>query len=291
MATIRTMANQLLEGRVGQTTFYARKGIQVARQSKNNSNYGAGASRTLPQMSRRVRWANLVNLYKVFKFWMPKAFEGAQGGVTVYNRFMSLNTNTSFVALTKTEALQGASVCEGVNLSRGSLPSIGYIQTDSNYSTDIVVSMAEITEATTVGALSTDIIENNADFTDGDNIALVSCVNTLDSNNIPHVRCMYNELTLDTTSTVLVTSLPIHDKAGLAVIAGHLGCTVGAASQNTGGLAFIHTRKVSGRLQVSSQFLNGIDFTMYSQYTSDAQIQKAIDSYGVDPNVPLDPGF
>ena len=82
MAKIRVMSNQRRVGRVGDTTYYVRDGEQIARQSQNNSNYGATASRTPAQMSRRVKWANLVNLFKGMKSWQPKAYDFKKKGQT-----------------------------------------------------------------------------------------------------------------------------------------------------------------------------------------------------------------
>lgn len=285
------MANQILEGRVGQTTFYARKGVQVARQSKNNSNYGAGASRTTAQMLRRIKWANLVNFYKVCKFWMPKAFEGAVGGVTVYNRFMALNIQEALVMLTKQEALAGASVVDSQWISRGSLPTISWDTEQSAPTSSIVASAGIIGEGKTLGEFSTDIIEKNQDWVDGDNLALVAFMNNTDSLGINRVSCRYYEVTLDTTSTVLMTSLAIVSEAALAVNNGHIGVTRGGAYFNSGGLALVHTRKVGGKLYVSSQRVAFTEFNVLEKYISDEQQSKAIDSYGVDAAVPLDPGF
>ena len=285
------MANQKLVGRVGQTTYYVRKSEQVARQARNNSNYGDGASRTTSQLTRRVRWSNLVNLYKVFKFWMPKAFEGLTGGVTVYNKFMQLNINESSVSFTKSEAAAGASVIEGVWVSQGQLPSIDFSAEGSLRQFIVNVTDGIIGEGKTLGELSQDIIDNNPDFLDGDNIALVAFSNTEDSNGVPHARCRYYEVTLDTTSTALVTSLPIVSEAALTTEDGHLAVTPGAAYYNDGGSVMIHTRKVNGRLLVSSQQIQFMDISVLGNWISATQREKAIASYGVDAAVPLDPGF
>ena len=57
----------MYKGGAGGYTFYVRGGEQVIRQRKNNSNYGETASRTYAQMIRRIRWGNLVNVFKSIK--------------------------------------------------------------------------------------------------------------------------------------------------------------------------------------------------------------------------------
>lgn len=291
MATIRTMSNQILVGRVGQTTYYSRKGQQVARQSRNNSNYGEGASRTFGQMSRRVKWSNLVNLYKVFMPWMPKAFEGAAGGVTVYNRFMSLNVPISVVNLTKSQATTGASVLEPVFVSRGQLASIATSVVSGSYRSDIATTIATITATTTVGEFSADIVQQNPGFLDGDNIAMVLFSQDTDNLGAPHVASRYFELTLDSSSQVLLQSTSVVANGGLKSDGGVLSVDVLASLGSDAGAVFIHTRKVGGSLRVSTQKVVVALSSIYEDYATPQAQQEAIDSYGVDPNVPLDPGF
>lgn len=291
MATIRTMANQILIGRVGQTTYYARKGQQVARQSRNNSNFGDGASRTEAQMSRRVKWSNLVNLYKNFAYWMPKAFEGAQGGVTVYNRFMSLNVPLTAVNLTKSQAQSGASVLEAVYISRGQLPSIAVEPSTNFIASSVSVGDFQLEAASTVGDLSAAILQNNSNWQDGDNLAWVNFFQDDDELGVPHVTSEYYEMTLDTTSTVLLSSLDATILGGLSANTSYVVISRERMASTYAGAAFVHTRKVNGSLKVSTQRVKVFDAATYTDYTTPQSEQMAIDSYGVDQSVPLDPGF
>ena len=291
MAKIRVMSNQRRVGAVGDTTYYVRDGEQIARQSKNNSNYGAGASRSEAQQRRRVKWANLVNFYKACQFWMPKAFESVKPGQTMYNKFMQLNINESQVGLTKDMAQSGCAVLQPYQVSKGSLPAIevGGNDVTAVYVTSIRVTQA-ISGSTTVGALATDIIANNQEFQNGDNIAIV-CFNWFkDAQQYPYVRSAYYEVTLNTSSTVaLSAALPAGTLTKSA--SDTLGIITPDGVLDPHAITVIHTRKVSGQLKVSTSFISSPDFGYANDYTGEEWIQECIDSYGVDIEVPLDPNF
>lgn len=278
-------------GGAGGYSFYVRGGEQVVRQRKNNSNYGESASRTYPQMERRVRWANLVNFYKAISFWQPKAYETKAKGQTDYNIFMSLNINGSVVGLTKEMALNGCSVVENYNVSRGSLPSLQAVGNvvQNGWAWDIILSIT-IGSTTTVGQLSADIIDNNPDFRQGDNLAFIIFKNTKATNNFPYVSCIYSELTLDRNSDKLLQSINLMDRL-VKSSQNTLGATFGASGSKEAGGVLIHTRKVEGSLQVSSQKILTTNENIIDDYSSSQWIDECIASYGLDQDVPLDPSF
>lgn len=290
MAKIRVMSNQRRVGRVGDTTYYVRDGEQIARQSQNNSNYGATASRTPAQMSRRVRWANLVNLFKGMKSWQPKAYDFKKKGQTDYNLFMALNINTAKVCLTKDMAMNGCGCWEAYQISRGSLAPIGLVagSTAGTAVTSIKCNL-QLASSTTIGALSAEIIEKNPMFLNGDNIAIIGFWTVLDDRGYPYSGTDYKELTLDTTSQVTLSD------AGLwNYISTSSSSTIQLDKQTvTGGttthLVAIHTRKDSA-LQVSTQALCPVNDIYSAQFIGDEWQEFCISTYGLDGEVPLDPG-
>lgn len=298
MAVIRNTASALANGRIGNTTYYVANGQQIARQAQNNSNYGESASRSESQQSRRVRWSNLVNGYKAMKSWMPKAFETKSRTQSDYNKFMQLNINSSTVALTKDMAVNGCCVWESWQVSQGSLTPIRLLPESVGIGalSDIAISAA-ISASTTIAGLSQDIIDNNPTFKDGDNIAIIFFVNSLDDRGYPYASSVYQEFTLDTTNTALFSTLEVSSYITSSITTGfgsgyHLA-TIQPSSVGSGeiGFAWIHTRKVNGNLQVSSQNIY-IQTSIYvDQFSSDNAVQAAIESYGVDVEVPLDPSF
>ena len=292
MAKIRVMSNQRRVGRVGDTTYYVRDGEQIARQSRNNSNYGDTASRSEAQQLRRVRWANLVNFYKANAFWMPKAFESVKAGQTMYNRFMQLNINESVVSLTKDMAASGCCVLEDFQIAQGSLPRIVVSAGHAPYDRDVsIICTITPTASTTIGEFASDIIANNPDFQEGDNIAFIYFFNWKDAAGYPYTRSVYKEITLIKTSSVLLSTIFPVGSIG-ASQNNYMGVTALEALGQSGLPVLIHTRKVGGSLKVSTSFLyDTAEFNIIPDFIGEEWVQECIDSYGVDGDVPLDPSF
>ncbi len=295
MAKARVSTNPIYQGGAGGYSFYSRGGEQIMRQRRNNSNYGEGASRSMAQQLRRVRWSNLVNLYKVMAPWQPRAYETKSKGQTDYNIFMSINANSSNVGLTKEMAAAGCAVVERVQVSRGSLPQIGRpdVAIEQVFGTDIVLSAA-ITPATTIAELSADIIAGNPSFVNGDNIGVAVFTNYKDTRDFPYAGCYYFELTLDVSNTSLLSSLPY----GSRFVSGQVG-TVGplvlgvswAIGSGDVGAAFVHTRRFTGGLKVSNAWIQVNGDAFWTDYYGQSWLEECAATYGIDTEVPLDPSF
>lgn len=281
-----------MRGRVGNTSYYYLNGQQVARQARNNSNYGDEARRTEAQQTRRALWGNLVNLYKACSLWMPKAFETKERNQSDYNKFMSVNLNSSEVYLTKDEVSQGCAVVDEYIISQGSLAPVQYVDMTGiqGKSTDILCAGVTLNTAT-LGAISQAIIAQNAAYRDKDNIAFIIFENWADGTTYPYVATRYLELTLDVSSTDAFSGHPLsgyldisEDNDALEV-ATYVNVTARAV-----GWACIHTRQ-DGILKVSSQAIALQKPIIKDNYISLVAKQAAIDSYGVDEQVPLEPSF
>lgn len=297
MAKSRVTTNPMYTGGAGGYSFYVRKGEQVIRQRKNNSNYGSGASRTYAQMIRRIKWGNLVNVFKAMKSWQPKAYDSKKQGQTDYNIFMQLNINRATAALTREMCLSGCAVIEPCQVSRGSLPPIALALAGSGnqYVSDIVISNA-IQGSTTVGQLSADIIANNPQFQEGDNLAFCFFYNWKDSRvEWPFVSTRYTEITLDTTSATVVNSIPALDNRLSKSTGGNLQASWSAGTplspNNEVGMVLIHTRKSASMLAVSSQEIVVNGNSILSSFVGNTWYQTCIDTYGLTDEVPLDPSF
>jgi hypothetical protein len=284
-------------GGAGGYSFYVRKGEQVIRQRKNNSNYGSGASRTYAQMIRRIKWGNLVNVFKAMKSWQPKAYDSKKQGQTDYNIFMQLNINRATAALTREMCLSGCAVIEPCQVSRGSLPPIALALAGSGnqYVSDIVISNS-ISGSTTVGQLSADILANNPQFQEGDNLAFCFFYNWKDSRvEWPFVSTRYTEITLDSTSATVINSIPALDNRLSKSTGGNLQASwsVGTplSPNNEVGMVLIHTRKSASMLAVSSQEIVVNGNSILSSFVGNTWYQTCIDTYGLTDEVPLDPSF
>lgn len=286
----------MYKGGAGGYTFYVRGGEQVIRQRKNNSNYGDTASRTYAQMIRRIRWGNLVNVFKAIKLWQRKAYDSKLAGQTDYNWFMKLNVNSAIVGTSKEMNESGCAIIEPYQVSVGSLPPINNSVAGSgnNYVTDIVLSSA-ITGSTTVGQLSVDILNNNPQYQEGDNIAFIFFRNWLTSRTEwPYAASIYTEITLDTTSTKLLSTI-VNLGSRLSKSTGNF---LQASFASTGlydvthevGFVAIHTRRSTNQLLVSSQNIVMNDSSLIAQFSGDEWDAQCIASYGLSDQAPLDPG-
>lgn len=284
MGIIRNAANRKIRGRIGDTTYYVSMERQIARQALNGSNYGESARRTEAQQSRRVKWSNLVNFYKLSKGWMPKAFESKKKGQSDYNRFMSVNLGTTKVALTKDEAIQGGCVVEPFVITQGSLRSIEVNKlSSSRWGTNIAIGIP-VDRDTPVSAFSAAVIAANNWIEEGMQLSFVSYQQFTNSAEVPQCTCAFYEVTLDTTNTK-----PLYDflpQFCASVEDGFL-CTSEGISQ--GCFAYILSDQRGGKVRVSSQTLENNNRSMISLYSTPMQTRKAIDSYGLDSEVVLSP--
>lgn len=285
MALVRNAANTLRKGRIGETTYYTSKGRQIARQSLNNSNYGESARRSLAQQKRRVKWANLVNFYKLCSGWMPKAFESKKPGQTDYNKFMQLNVNAQRVALTRDQAINGGCVIDAFDITQGTLASVttgagtggAYAATRLNCSVIQDVN-------TTVGQFAAALISGNADIESGMQLSIVRAKCTEDVNGIPRTEVKFYEVVLDPSSEELLSKYIPNN-----IMSGEEGKLV-ISNEDTvnGGSAAIISKLTDTGLKVSSETLAGA-FTMAAQYSTAAVVEAAIATYGVDKEVILNP--
>lgn len=275
-----------MRGRVGETTYYVNGGQQIARQAKNNSNYGDTARRSEAQQLRRIMWANLVNFYKASATWMPKAFETKKRNQTDYNKFMQLNIGTAKIALTKDEAAAGACVVDEFTVSQGSLPTIELTQQLTGYTTGIALGELTIEATTTIGQLTAAILANNSIYREGMQISFVNYTQSIDPLGIPRLVCRLYEVTLANESTELVRSY-LPDFAS-TTIDGMLGCTNQAVD---GAFTYIVSEIVAGALRVSTQQLTSKNQFNVIVYSSETQKDKAVASYGVDQDVVLNPNL
>ncbi len=284
MAIIRNAANTFKRGKVGETTYYTALGRQIARQSINNSNFGPSASRTEAQQSNRVKWSNLVNFYKVSKSWMRKAFETKKTGQTDYNKLMSINVSSSRIYLTRDLASAGASIATDYIVSQGSLPSVSVTKNADRWITSIALGDLLISDDTTVSAFSTAVISANKALFAGMQLSFISYMQDVDSMGVPRLICTPYEVTLDINNT---SALRDYLPAFCSQTAnGYLATSNEIA---LGAFVYIISDLQNGKIQVSTQRLITNNVSLITEYSSNAALTAAIDSYGVDGSVMLSP--
>lgn len=283
MAVIANMWLRGAKKRLGGTVLYNQRGRTLQRElAPEVSN-----PRTPAQMSTRVKWANLVNFYRANRFWMSRAFENKKQTQSDYNKFMSLNVSGSRIYLTKDEAAAASCVCYPYQVSDGSLQQIEVYVSGQNWVTNLYTGdLTEITETTTVGALSQALLGANPGLMSRDQLSFIRCTQlTNNSTANPYIQVRAYEMLLDTSSTELVKDYMPLDLLTVLQIQGMNAIGVHPAGK-MGGFALILSRSQGGRILVSPSYLTmvGMD-SMITTYSSTAQLNKAMNSYGVKESI------
>lgn len=276
-----------MKGRIGAYSFYTSAGgRQVARIANNSSNYGETAKRTEAMQTRRSRWGNLVAFYRANRDLMSRAFERKDANLSDYNRFMQLAVPVARVSLTKDAYMRGMAVLQEYIIADGSLPEISSLSIQSGSAIfNLVTSLdAELGEYT-IGALSTDLLNNNRQLREGDQLTFICWMNAGPTPESIRIHRQLCELTIDTNSNVLFGSLPY------AEIVGGNGENIAIAGfDGVFGSAIIHSRSVGGNLLVSHSKIKLSSTTLVDQFSSAEAVKMAIASYGVDSEQLLEPG-
>lgn len=240
--------------------------------------------RTQSQMTQRVKWSNLVNLYRVNRPWMKYSFETKKDNQSDYNKFMSLNVANSNIYLPKNVAAAGGCVVEGYLITQGSLPSIEYTYdgTNDRWSSNIYLGPAFLFNNTTVAQLSKAILDNNPAIREGDQLSFIRMTQlTNTESGFPYVVEREYEMLVSLTSTALVG-----DYLPLEYVDSTEDSTMSQLcinnSGNAGGFLMVISRTIGGKTFVSSQrIIVANNSALISAYSSAAALQAAIDSYGV----------
>lgn len=286
MSKIRVISNPLQSGRNGANTYYVAKGTQIVRPSRNNSNYGEGASRTPAQQARRIVWSNPVNFFKISAFWMKKAFEFKEANQSDYNKFMSLNIGRSICAFTKSEAQSSACIAESFYVSQGSLPPVAHTKGTDVILSSIAVS-TDLDVAAPVDQIVADILDNNPGLDSSYQISLIVYQQSTTAEGVPNLHCYAYELSLNDTRTDVYGT----DIFPSSLISNEAGALAIKLTGYTGGACFVlSTSGTRGRLRVSSQELITNNEYLIGLYSGADQYTKAAESYGIDPSVFLASG-
>ena len=279
MAIVSSMWLKGAKKRLGGTIIYQAMGQTRQRElAADVSN-----PRSQSQMGQRVKWANLVNLYRANRSWMKYAFETKKTNQSEYNKFMSLNVASSRIYLPKDIANAGGCVVDEYLMTQGSLPSIEFVPTDNGYfASNIVISSGLITQDLTIAQFSHDLIVNNPAIREGDQLSFVRMTQmTNASTGVPYVVVRVYEVIIDSTNAAsLWDYFPQEYFSVWGSSAKYLA--IGSTTGKVGGFCMILSRTISGKTYVSSQRVILVDMdTFITAWSSSAALQSAINSYGV----------
>ena len=132
MAILKGIVSRLT-GSAGNLTFRRQGGATILSEKNTN----VTNTRTAAQQKHRMKWANVIQMYKGISPLLNQAFENKPARVSDYNMFTKLNLQREPVYLTKAEVTAGACVVAPYQISLGSLPSIEVEGTGADGVTDI----------------------------------------------------------------------------------------------------------------------------------------------------------
>ena len=261
-----------MKGSAGEWTYSRNGGKTIAKQKVEKKET---PSRTLAQMVTRVVWRNIQNLWSAFSGSLRRSFEARPQNWSDANAFMSANLGGQGVYLTREQALQGACVVAGYQITRGTLPSIDTQIANGVGKSDISVGTLVLDEETTVADFSNAIVQNNSDWEYGDQLSCFILEQRVNSvTGIPYVKVWAYEITLDGNNTDELLADVVSPEA-FSVVDNKIG--TGAAVN--GGVAYVHSRKTANKIAVSTQNIV-VANSILAQYQSDTARTAAIISYG-----------
>lgn len=291
MGKFTNIVSAQITGNVGSMNFRRKDGeIVAAQRATTNSSKGDGAS--YAQRLHRVRIANIANIYRAIALIEKRGWENKGANQSDFNMISKFNLANSPVFLTKQEAELGAAVVAPYAVSRGSLaPTNGRYTGGTIFNFGLSIGEGAIDwDTITIPDFSARIIENNKGWEYGDKLSACVChqiTRTVSGVTVPQVEVVYLEITLDANSTQLVSDMGNWDAMQLDAANDHT-----LQFLDGGDAAFvIHSRETAGHLLTSEQdmILQNPYGEIFRTYTSDAQRDAAMQSYGYKDAVLLDP--
>lgn len=264
-----------LNGSVGGVTYRRVGGVTIASQKVPMH---VKAKQTLPLMFTRMRWVNLVALWKAINqtSWHP-SFVRENKRISDFNMFMKANMAGARTYLPKGIAAAGGAVVAPVTLTTPS--TLAAIDTDFGNAdvpeSDLAMGTITLGNSTTLKVFSDTIVANNTGWQIGDKLVILM-LRQLMSNNVPYAQADVLTVTLKNDTEASTTLLKdVCDISLLNIVDGCLGLS----GPINGGVAFIHTRIVNGETICSAAELECTN-TYLSNYQGTTAFNTAVESYG-----------
>ena len=273
-------------GKVGSLVFSRRLGQQVTRPY----NAQVRNPKTRAQMSRRIKWANIINMWRLMKPLIQMGMQNRKTSQSDYNKFVSLNINKSEAYLLKEEARQGATLLAPYIITSGSL---GVRSMRSAAVTDIAVGSIDLATAT-IGKLSSAIITSNQGYQIGDQISVFALGQDL-INGIPQVlpHAFKFLLTEKSDETPAIDAIEVFGSLAPAVADGFLSFEFAGVEYSAYAGAVVQSRLLGdGGLAVSDSRLVvdfEVDGVQQSRNPYAATQSEALASYGYNADAFLSP--
>ena len=271
-----------LNGSAGSLTFKQVNGQTVVSEKatvvKN--------TRTPAQQRQRTKWANVVQMYKGICPLINYGYESKPAGCSDYNMFMKANMKITDIYLTRQEVAGGGCIAAPYQITQGTLPSIVTVGEGDNVRTDISLGDLTIDAETTVKDFAQAVVNNNADYDYGDQIAFFDVLQRVNAvTGIPYCQFLATNVVLDKASEVKL--LDMVSKYGFATVDGFLGHIEG---EGAGVFGWVHSRKSSGKTLVSTQSLINNNAEVIAEYSGAEAYKRSVKTYGGESSAFLTPG-
>ena len=273
-------------GKLGENIFYRAGGQQRNRAYIRD----VRNPKTRSQMTNRIKWANVINSWRMLKPFIMMGMQNRKTNQSDYNKFVSLNVGNSRAYLLKEQALQGGTVLAPYIITSGSL---GLRSMRSAAITGINVGNIDLTNAT-IGELSSAIIANNAGIAVGDQITVIALGQSV-IDGVPYVqpsafKFVVADATLDAPA---LEAIEISGSVAPAVEDGFLAYEFSGVEYNEYAGAIIQSRiDGDGSLLVSdSRLVVAYEIDGVQQGTNPFAVteEEALASYGYNAPAFLNP--
>ena len=271
-----------LNGSAGSLTFKQYAGQTVVSEKISV----VKRSNTPMQMRQRTKWGNVIQMYKGICPLINYGFESKPVGKSDYNMFMKANMKLTDIYLTRDEVAGGGCIAAPYQITQGTLPSIVTSGEGDNVRTDISLGDLTINAETTVKDFAQAVVNNNADYDYGDQIAFFDVLQRVNAvTGIPYCQFLATNVVLDKASEVKL--LDMVSKYGFATVDGFLGHIEG---EGAGVFAWVHSRKASGKTLVSTQSLINNNAEVIAEYSGAEAYKRSVKTYGGESSAFLTPG-
>lgn len=174
-------------------------------------------------MNIRTQWANLGAVFKLFNGMLRKGFEDFPATMSVYNAFIQANLGVVKVYIARATKLNGGAILAPYQITSGTLPSIEMTQTSSRITkSSLNLGGLTITSTTTIGQLSSAILDNNEGFEEFDQLTCFIGSQSVDNvTRTPRATIRGHKIILDPNDTSVLWYAV--DKFGFSSVEGCLG--------------------------------------------------------------------
>jgi hypothetical protein len=271
-----------MQGSAGELMFYNNGGRTIVREKAA----AVKNVRSAAQQRTRMKFTNIIRMYRAISPLAMCGFENKGKGVSDYNMFVKANMYKTPVFLNKAEVVEGACVAAPYQITGGSLDKILVSGNGANAVTNIKLGNLVIDANTTVGEFSAAVIVLNTKIITFDKITFYSVLQYVDEgSDTPFVGASASSVILDPESQV-----PLWTVVNRAGFASKNGFLAHGENEGDGVFCWVHSRKTAdGGLKVSSQTLIDNN-SLLPQFTSENAYYGAVNTYGGERNVLLDPG-